>query len=56
MVQGQGHMGQGQGHQGQGRRSRPQGEGQSCLGGFCTPSTRGRCDTWAFSYNIELFI
>ncbi len=56
MVQGQGHMGQDQGHQGQGRRSRSKVVGQGhrvkvkVVGEFCTPSTRGRCDTWAFSF------
>ncbi len=40
VVQGQGHKGQGQGH-----------KGQSCLGTFVPPSTRGRCDTRAFSFN-----
>ena len=33
------------------RRSRSQGEGQSCLGEFSIPLTRGRCETQAFSFH-----
>ena len=48
VVQGQGHEGQDQGHTGQGHRSR-----SKLFEEFCTPLTRGRCNTRAFSFIVQ---
>ncbi len=50
VAQGQGH--EGQGHKG--HRSSSQGLGESCLGSFVPPVTRGRCHTRAFLWTCVL--
>ncbi len=51
---GQGHGGQGQGHRGQGHKVKAVDQGQICRGELSTPSTRRRCDMWAFSLLFSL--